>query len=164
MQVAGYHLYFYQLQRSVKESARQYLRSKDFSGYAAWLTFPVHPTAGEDRISWEGDDEFSYRGEMYDVIEKIKVNDQWLIKCISDKKEDSLIAQYTSLAKDDWGNTAKKRTSTILKLIDNLFVYTAVAPRINYPVITHTAAGEYDAPLASLSAEVLTPPPRNLSA
>ena len=123
------------------------------------MSFSKANAPDEELPRWEGDDEFSYKGDMYDVIEKKETNDKLLVKCISDKKEDALVSKYAGLLKDDWGATRKK-TSLLLKVIDNLFVYNNESQRPLLPVTIELAVVNYSSPLSSPSSEVLTPPPQ----
>jgi hypothetical protein len=50
-----------------------------------------------DRIEWENQNEFSYKGEMYDLLEKHTEGNQLSILCIADKKESKLIEAYQKL-------------------------------------------------------------------
>ena len=42
-------------------------------------------------LHWEGNDEFSFDGQMYDVVEKKIEDGKIMIRCIADKKETALV-------------------------------------------------------------------------
>lgn len=62
-------------------------------------------------INWEEEGEFSYHGQMYDVIETKKENGQLIIRCIADKDETALIEQFRKQ------NERSRSTSSLLQLI-----------------------------------------------
>jgi hypothetical protein len=68
------------------------------------------------QLYWEDKDEFSYKGEMYDVIEKKTVKNQLVIRCIDDKKETSLLNEYQK------NNKKNSSNSTTIQLITTQFV------------------------------------------
>ena len=45
-------------------------------------------------LHWEDENEFRYRGEIYDVIEMKSTRDTMIFHCIADEKETALFNQY----------------------------------------------------------------------
>lgn len=85
------------------------------------LLFPSKEIA---TLEWEGSNEFRYRGEMYDVISIEKINDHFLVRCVADSKETTLLSQYLK-AQQQSGNNAP--TKSILKLLNVYFLPSSVA-------------------------------------
>ena len=71
------------------------------------------------QLDWEGDDEFSYKGEMYDVIEKKTEDAKLVIRSIADKKETALLNKV----KDHWNQNEKsnKVADELFQLLQSLF-------------------------------------------
>jgi len=67
-------------------------------------------------LYWENENEFSYNGEMYDVIEKKYKPHQLIIHCIPDEKETALLNEYQKNNKHNSSN------STIIHLITTPFI------------------------------------------
>jgi hypothetical protein len=111
-------------------------------------------------LQWEGDDEFRFQGEMYDLIDQKVENGKVYIRCISDKKETSLVKNYRKMSSDDFGGSSKKRASLLLKLIATFYT-----PAVNPCMETRSLPGKiswaaYQSSLASNIPEILTPPPQ----
>jgi hypothetical protein len=69
-----------------------------------------------EQLEWEEESEFCYRGDMYDVIEKITHGDDVIIRCIPDKKETALLNEYQKQNKQHSSN------SVIVQLLTAHFV------------------------------------------
>ena len=113
-------------------------------------------------LQWEGDNEFRYQGEMYDVIDKKVENGKLHIRCISDKKETSLVKNYRKMSRDDFDGSSKKRSSLLLKLFSSFYT-----PAVNTNLENTSVPGKidwvaYQSPLVSHPNEILTPPPQFL--
>lgn len=102
---------------------------------------------------WEDENEFRYKGEMYDVIEKKTEGGQIIIRCISDKKETSLLNEYQK------NNKRSSTGSTIVQLITSHFVL-PVDHCFNRPQkIIKNPFKEYSSSLQKLASAVVLPPP-----
>ncbi|MDQ3277146.1 MAG: hypothetical protein M3Q06_02395 [Bacteroidota bacterium] len=68
-------------------------------------------------LQWEEENEFQWRGCMYDVIEKKVVDGKTIITCISDKEEDRLLNEYRE-------NTAHRNRADgpLLKMLPDYFL------------------------------------------
>ncbi len=83
------------------------------------FVFSLDDKTAAAQLKWEGDDEFSLNGEMYDVIEKKVENNKLIIRCFSDKKETTLLQK----AKEGWkeNERSNKIANELLQLLQTLF-------------------------------------------
>lgn len=145
-------------QTAIKKSATDRIERALEEGAADHFVFtPAEATA---LLQWEGDNEFRFRGEMYDLIDQKVENGKVHIRCISDKKETSLVKNYRKMTSDDFGGSSKKRAALLLKLIATFYT-----PATNSCMETREMPGKiswaaYQSPLAYNIAEILTPPPQ----
>ena len=150
---AGHYLAFrvqlYRLKAEMKRSLRQGRHRKEV------LVLCLDAEQAR-QLRWEDEEEFSWQGEMYDVIEK-RVNGSSLrIACIADKKEERLLQAYQQSAekRGGWGR------GLLVKLITTDFIYTSIElPATPQRKVAHRfpdfAAGLVFRPLAVAAA-----PPR----
>jgi hypothetical protein len=71
------------------------------------------------QLDWEGDDEFRFNGEMYDVIDKKIENGKLIIRSIADKRETALLNKV----KDHWNQNEKsnKVADELFQMLQSLF-------------------------------------------
>jgi len=87
----GYHLVFHVQLATVKSEMKAFLRNqKDHKE----LTQLILSKTESHHLHWEDENEFRYRGEMYDVIEMKSTGDTVIFHCIADEKETTLFNQY----------------------------------------------------------------------
>lgn len=105
------------------------------------------------QLCWEDEHEFSFNGEMYDVIEKTTEGNHIFIRCIPDKKETSLINEYQKHNKNN------STGSVVAQLITTHFLL---------PVDDHLQPTErriekhyknYSSYLQNIASTVILPPP-----
>src|SRR6185295_12150122 len=70
LNITGYHIIFYLRQEEIKAEMRAAIRMQAYSEDETDFVFSVNDKQSMSQLEWEGDDEFSFNGEMYDVIEK----------------------------------------------------------------------------------------------
>ncbi len=70
LNITGYHIIFYLRQEEIKAEMREAIRLQTYSGDETDFVFLLNDKQSMKQLQWEGDDEFSFNGEMYDVIEK----------------------------------------------------------------------------------------------
>jgi hypothetical protein len=72
-----------------------------------------------DQLDWEGDDEFSFKGEMYDVIEKKIEDGKLIIRSIADRRETALL----NTLRGHWNQNEKsnKVADELFQLLQSLF-------------------------------------------
>jgi len=109
------------------------------------------------QLNWDGDDEFSLNGEMYDVIETRIENNKIIIRTLADKKETTLLKKYASMNKKD---SSKSNSSLLLKLVSSSYIVTS-STIIFIKFSTGTPKTFFQSKISSsLVCDVLTPPPQ----
>lgn len=88
---AGYHLVFYFQRAALKSEMKAFLQNEKTHKDIVQLSFTDEEL---NQLEWEGDDEFCFQGEMYDVIQKKRDGNKTVILCIPDKKETALLSEY----------------------------------------------------------------------
>jgi len=98
---------------------REAIRLQSYSQDETDFVFSLNDKQGMKQLDWEGDDEFSFNGEMYDVIEKKTGNGKLIIRSIADKQETTLLND----AKDHWNQNEKsnKVADELFQLLQSLF-------------------------------------------
>jgi hypothetical protein len=114
----------------------------------------------ENNIDWEDEGrEFSFKGEMYDVVRTKKINGQIIFYCINDKKEDLLLAQLNDITKSNNQNTGKNSQLPDIKLVYDC----VITNHIDYFILSfHKAHAciHYSVALTQQTAAIIAPPPR----
>ena len=160
--VTGYHFLFYLAQWEIKSSVQKKIRSQLKPGDTEQFLFDLTEKKSSESPEWASENEFSFKGEMYDVLEKRLVKGEIYVQCISDKKETELIKKYQDISRNDWGGSSKKKTILLLKLINSVYTITCSS---GYNKMIHSGQhgwSPHKYPLTITSAEVLTPPPRQV--
>ena len=166
LNITGYHIIFYLRQEQIKTEMRVAIRMRTYSEDETDFVFLLNDKQSMKQLNWEGDDEFSYKGEMYDVIEK-KIEDarpndpvgqaKLIIRSIADKQETALLDKV----KDHWNQNEKsnKVADELFQLLQSLFhsskaeELVLIKPSVNrIPFIS--------LPLPSQVKKIPTPPPR----
>jgi hypothetical protein len=119
LNITGYHIIFYLRQQEIKAEMRAAIRVQTYSGDETDFVFLLSDKQSMEQLDWEGDDEFSYKGEMYDVIEKKITDGKLIIRSIADKQETALLNK----AKDPWNQNEKsnKVADELFQLLQSLF-------------------------------------------
>jgi hypothetical protein len=157
----GYNLIFYFRQKEVKAEMKEILHSSLVNKYADQLVFSLEDKTSIDGLEWKGSDEFSWKGEMYDLVESKTKNGKLVIRCINDKNETKLQKDYEKMQKDDFKGKSSRNTATeILKFVNSIYVCEIV----NIPVLNIISKEKYFCTtgdnLRSFATDVLTPPPQ----
>jgi hypothetical protein len=149
--IGGYYLWFsflkFNIQKEIRREIRQGLSEND-------LTLITVPFNDESGICWiKPGKEFTYRGEMYDVV-KIKIsNDKKFFYCINDIKEKKLIADFSK------ANASNQKAR---KLLGN-FLYLYVIQPESFFHINETSNHDFCIKSFDTSSnieEVAVPPPK----
>lgn len=158
VQIRGYHIYFHYQQANIKKAAKRAIRLRLKEGNTEEFVFSLSDV--HEMPEWIDENEFSFRGEMYDVIEKKIEGGKIYIRCVSDKKEAALIDNYRKITQDDFARSSKKRTSLIIKLISTFYTQISIA---DMNLLSLKASIKCFLPIPSPlfnTGEVLTPPPQ----
>ncbi len=160
VQITGYHLYFHYRQIDMKRAVRKRIRRRVDPSMTEFMTFPITSDDKEAMPEWIGEYEFTFRGEMYDVLDKKIEGGQMIIRCLNDKKEKNLIDYYKSLTRKDFGEKSKKRTSLLLKLACNFYTSAVAMLTATSPNAGNQTGDMRRYSLAFVTCEVPTPPPQ----
>ncbi len=139
---------------------RAYLQTHEDTRYVTYLSFPLVQNEIKDpAFQWEETGkEFSYQGEMYDVISVKTSNDSFHICAIKDDRENELEKQIASIrhTKNDSGS------NPVFSLLKFFSAFDIADTAIVFPVtkcFTDHIAKPYD-DLISSGTEIHSPPPR----
>lgn len=105
------------------------------------------------KLYWEDENEFRYKGEMYDVIEKKTEGNKVLIRCVSDEKETALLNEYQK------NNKRNASNSSIVQLVTTAFVLPADDTLRIPERIVDNYFKDYSFHLQNTVSTVLLPPP-----
>jgi hypothetical protein len=115
-----------------------------------------------DKIYWEDKDEkneFSFKGQMYDIVKTDTVNGRVLLYCLNDKKEQQLIDRYNSITKN---NSAEDKKAT--KDFDTsitLFIWENIDSEPSFSFKTPRQCYFFDSRLAKGVPNNTVPPPKS---
>lgn len=147
---SGYHLIFYLQRAALKSEMKTFLKDQKTHKDVVQINFTNEELS---QLEWEGDDEFFFQGEMYDVIQKKNDGNKTVILCIPDKKETALLNEYQK--------THKRNTSS--SVTAQLFSMQFVLPD-NYSLQRPQKSiqkyfGQHFFSLKSLASAIISPPP-----
>jgi hypothetical protein len=160
VQITGYHLYFNILQQNIKSTVKKTIHFNLSEKVTEHFVFSLANTNASEMPEWEGENEFSLNGEMYDVVSMKKENSMLYVSCISDKKENELINSYKNIAGKDFGGPSKNRAALILKLAYSLFTNASNIENHVKPQSIKVQWLNYTSFLYNSTIDVLTPPPQ----
>jgi hypothetical protein len=161
IQVAGYRLISFCWQLQLKRSVRRSFRSSRTEEQTDSFVF----TNAQWKKYVEGadEDEFLYKGKMYDVIELKKDRNHVKITCITDEKETALIKKFNDLTRNDMGNRGSKTILQLFKLFSNPFIESGRLLLMPLATNNRVFQASYPQYISSTSLDVLTPPPQSQS-
>ena len=107
-----------------------------------------------NQLYWEDEDEFEYKGEMYDVIDRKLTEGVWHIRCVADTKETDLLNEYQKNNKH-----SSSGESTIVQLITMQFDLPTNTFLKQPQDIVRKYFTDYSSSLTDVASEVLLPPP-----
>ena len=150
--IGGYYLYFSFLQFNIKErieiQIKNGLQEKDL----AVIVVPVNKVSG---VNWlEPEKEFSYRGEMYDIVSSKVKGQSKIYYCINDRKEKQLIEIYQK------SHPSKKDTDKKLRNVMNDRYLSQQSTRINFACYLKIQYAILTIPFTSSPIQIPSPPPK----
>jgi len=136
---------------------REAIRRQSYSEQETDFVYAIHDKRSMAELRWEGDDEFSFNGEMYDAIGKQIDNGTLIIRAIADKRETALVNKV----KDHWSQNEKnnKAADELFQMLQSLFHSTKtdelvlIKPSVNRNSFISL-------PLPSWRKQIPKPPPR----
>ena len=139
---------------------RAYLQTHNDTRYGTYLVFPlVKNEVNDSAFEWEEiNEEFSYHGEMYDVVSINNTQDSIRICALKDDRENKLDEQMETIRHSPKGTHA----NPVLSLIKFFSAFDRVNTGIVF--LTHTIPVHYavnpNPVYLSYSTEIHSPPPR----
>ena len=161
LQVAGFYLVFVAQRAAIRQEVKAWLRThQQEQAQHVFLLSLDGDDPSDPAIEWEGDDEFSFNNEMYDVIEKKRVGNHWQIRCISDRKETILVKKFE---KNLSANTTHKNPANgngLVKLITAPFIAGSTPPVFVNPLQLNVYHDTFSLYLPRVIFDIPTPPPQ----
>ena len=108
------------------------------------------------QLQWEDEEEFLWRGEMYDVVSKKMDGEKLVITCIADKDEDRLLNEYQRTTEH---NQAGSKSSLVKFTVDN-FVQPVSLEEKQYAESLQQSFSELSAELVFRPSTIISPPPK----
>lgn len=155
--IIGYHIIFYFWQQEIKLEMKKRVLAQPANKDENDFIFSLNDKAAITKLEWENDDEFSFNGEMYDVIETKIENNTLLIRSLSDKRETALIKKYAGINNE---NNSKSKSALLLKLISNSYLFTPVSNSLAQVPVKPSRILFQSQIIPSIISDVLTPPPQ----
>jgi len=161
--VSGYYITFLLIQESYKHDFHANLKSDPANTDILSLAIEdAEMLSKNSEFKWTEDDEFCYKGKMFDVISYEKKGTLTIFKCLNDKKEEVLLSKFEEFVKShsDSELPCKQKTTQLLRQIiteaalvnyfermifscSNLF-----KPHYHYSIITFVSLPEEKPPKA----------------
>jgi len=157
LNITGYHIIFYLRQEGIKAEMREAIRMETYSEDETDFVFLVNDKKSMSQLDWEGDDEFSFNGEMYDAIDKKIENGKLIIRAIADKQETELLNK----AKDHWDQNEKsnKVADELFQMLQSLY-HPSRTEELVFIKPSVNRASFLSLPLPLQVKKIPTPPPR----
>jgi len=155
--MGGYHFVYALYRQDMKHEMKAWLSDHKNAALGDRFCFTVFNDAVSDpSFSWEEEgEEFSYHGEMYDVVSLHYENDKLIINALKDGKETQIDQQLSAL--NHKRNEDKSRI--LLKLFPVFICDVSKEDNVSsFGVRTYSAPRSQD--IFLLHNEILTPPPR----
>jgi len=153
MSTIGFHYVFHvQLSNQKAQMKASLLQSRNRQ-HTLELSFSKEEALD---LQWEGDDEFKWKGEMYDVIVKKTDKGRLVVTCISDKEEEKLLSNYLSTTERNQNGSKNSLTKFTL---DN-FVPSEVEQLPTYCSFLKRVFSETSTALLFRSNSIVIPPPK----
>jgi len=117
--IVGHHIIFHLQQAGIKAEMKRLVTHQLSKNETENLVFALYDQETFGKLNWEGDLEFNFNGEMYDVVSKKIVGDKMIIQCINDKKETILVNKLCN----DWkeNDRSNKMANELFQLLQTLF-------------------------------------------
>ena len=158
----GYFAVFKVMQRNIKKEIKTAIKQGVPDSELAYFRFPVNKKIQEKMgIRWLESNEFTYKGNMYDVVHKQYDGEFIIFKCVNDTQEKILFTGLNKQVKNTMNNDpAKSKTLNLLQKFS--FVYITQSKDNNGIIRKEVLRSYYYKPkyFYNLPIEVITPPPQ----
>jgi len=141
-----------QLKQEMKRNIRVLRNSRDLVEFA----FDQHAFSN---LEWEEENEFCFKGEMYDVVETREVNGKFMLLCIPDKKETQLIHDFQEQTEKNQSRDKRLHFEWASSYLQPVSLHITLFS----PFPDTTRFPEYVASIFSLPLSIVTPPPDDRS-
>ena len=149
----GYYFVLRNSQENIKEEMREKVVSELKTSEMEVISLTEHRRA----ISWEENgNEFSFNGQMFDLVKTANENGQIVLYCLNDVKEKQLVDKYNELTKH---NSSNKQENTNIDSI-NLFVEGYAEEHIPFTLLVNKIYLSFASHLQSSTLKNSTPPPK----
>ena len=115
----------------------------------------------QDKITWDNESEFTYRHNLYDLVEKKETKDGVILICLADKNEESLIRSFNDF--NDQSNPSQSSSVSLFKLINQTFLASENISLNTNEDSKALLTSYHRTDLASQLILILTPPPKQVS-
>ncbi|HEY9364372.1 MAG TPA: hypothetical protein VIQ00_13985 [Chitinophagaceae bacterium] len=159
VEVAGLYGVFIFQRQVIKKEMKAWMHRHREELEPAYTKLVVNKNAGE--IHWEDENEFSFSGRMYDLVEKKLHGDQLVLVCISDEKETTLLDDFAkNIYNKEGGNSSKKHQSQVIRLVLSPFILQQAVISFTAPCHVVKNYSHYSQVLPQVYFNIITPPPR----
>lgn len=122
-QAAGYFIFFTSQKYVIREEIKNRIRySLPEDQMTKWIFKP-----GSDefkKIHWYEENEFRYRGKMYDVVrQENSINGEIIYYCINDSQEEALFKNLDQLVENEIDQQKQNHQKIKIKTVIDLFYY-----------------------------------------
>lgn len=158
----GYFAVFKVMQRNIKKQIKTAIKQGVPENELHCFRFPTDKNLQKRMgIKWLEKKEFSYKGNMYDVVHKQVDGDFVIYKCVNDTQEKVLFAGLDKQLKNAMNKESKNsKTLNLLLKFNILYIYQTklqLNPDFSSSEMTYIYKPKY---FYNLSKEILTPPPQ----
>jgi excinuclease UvrABC helicase subunit UvrB len=161
--MSGYYLVYKYQRRQVRLEMKAFLRNNDTIGNASIVHFSFNLKEGEvsaNEFEWMNDHEFSFKGELYDIIRSTTEGDILRVDCVNDETETLLVKEFESIFKKEGGNPVKGNAA-LIQLAHSVYLEPIQLIAINSPNYnTVTYTGWILHPFDSYLQDITVPPPQ----
>ncbi len=159
--IGGYYLVYNVYRAGIKQEMMAYLVSHDDSSIGSYFNFKL---SGSDVLDpdfqWEDDqNEFRYKGELYDVVAKSTSNGSIQLNALKDARENNLEKELSKLHRQT-NDESSSGSATLLKLFS---FYCLPVKEVNEitNLVSLTTYGDFANPeYPAVSSQVIYPPPQ----
>ncbi|MCX6268977.1 MAG: hypothetical protein NTW16_16755 [Bacteroidetes bacterium] len=144
--IMGYYIVFSYSRYLVKKEMNTRIRAGGFHPDLILLKI-VHPEK-ESQFRRREKNEFTFHGNLYDIVVERKSGDTTLFYCLHDKKEEALLANYSRCFRLKETSESSRKDNFILALLHNL---------ISHALIQNTLLPVHNSGIAVVFPASLTP-------
>jgi hypothetical protein len=160
----GYFPAFYTMQQNVKREMRSALRIRQNRNELTTLSFALQNGKVNDAdFEQLEEDEFSYKGEMYDVVRTEKTGNTITFYCLNDKKESRLFADLQQFIKQNSAENPFQKSSKLFNTFCKLeFISSEKLTSILQDFTTQSIFSPYHIWRSDKHITQFSPPPESL--